>query len=127
MRTLTMAAALMTIIASPAFAQYATSPAPAPASTCPPGQTLVGGVCSIVGGAVGAAGAVAGGALGAAGAITGGAVNAAGQVVGGTVGAVTGAPPAPAVPQAAAPKTVPGNCGPGYVLYQGGCFPGGPR
>ncbi len=107
-RTLTMAAAL-TFASAAAFAQ------------CPPGQSLVGGVCSVVSGTVGAAGAVVGGALGAAGAITGGAVNATGQIVGGTVGAVTGAPPAVApAPQA---KMVPGTCGPGYVMWMGGCFP----
>ena len=79
------------------------------AQVCPPGYTLVGGVCQIVGGTVGAAGNVAGSAVGAAGSIVGGTLNATGNIVGGTVGAVTGAPP-PA-------------CGIGYVYYDGGCYP----
>jgi len=81
-------------------------------SSCPPGYTLVGGVCQVTTGAVGAAGAIAGGAVGAAGAITGGALNATGNVVGGTVCAVTGAPqpPAPACPY-------------GYTYYNGACYP----
>src|SRR4249919_828637 len=62
-RTLTMAAALM-MVSVAAFAQ------------CPPGQTLVGGACQVVGGAVGAAGTVAGGAVNAAGNVAGSAVGA---------------------------------------------------
>ncbi len=73
--------------------------------SCPPGYTLVGGTCRVVG----AAGAIAGGAVGAAGAIAGGALNATGNIVGGTVGAVTGSPPP--------------RCGYGYVYYNGGCYP----
>ncbi len=94
--TLALAAALAAGASGSAFAQG-----------CPPGYMLYGGYCQpaatpggVVGGAVGTAGAIAGGALGVAGA-----------VVGGTVGAVTGAPTyAPA-------------CSPGYVFYNGGCYP----
>ena len=105
-RTLTMAAALM-MVSTAAFAQ------------CPPGQTLVGGACRVVGGAVGAAGTVAGGAVNAAGNVAGSAVGAAGSVVGGTVGAITGMLPGGDRPLP--PGT--GGCATGYVLHQGGCFP----
>lgn len=71
--------------------------------TCPDGYAFIGGSCQ----PLATPGGVVAGAVGTAGAIAGGALNTAGAIVGGTVGAVTGAP----------------VCGPGYVLYNGGCYP----
>jgi hypothetical protein len=73
------------------------------AQTCPPGYMFDGAYCQ----PAATPGGVVGGAVGAAGAIAGGAIGAAGAIVGGTVGAITGAP----------------ACAPGYVLYNGGCYP----
>jgi hypothetical protein len=73
------------------------------AQSCPPGYWFDGAYCR----PAATPGGVVGGAANAAGAIVGGAVGAAGAIVGGTVGAITGAP----------------ACAPGYVLYNGGCYP----
>jgi hypothetical protein len=83
---------------------------------CAPGYAPYGGVCQPVGPVAGAA---AGGAAGAAsgnaaagpvGAIVGGALGTATGVVAGTAHALT------------APLTPPG-CAPGYVNYNGYCYP----
>ena len=94
MKTFAIVAALIAGTASVAMAQgYA----------CPAGYVFAGGVCQ----PAATPGGIVGGAVGAAGAIAGGALNTAGAIAGGTVGAVTGAP----------------VCGPGYALYNGGCYP----
>ncbi|MFI4948841.1 MAG: hypothetical protein ACHQC9_08585 [Alphaproteobacteria bacterium] len=107
LKTIAIVAALIAGTSSVAMAQGYKE-------TCPDGYAFVGGSCQpmatpggVVAGAVGTAGAIAGGAVNAAGAIAGGAVNTAGAIAGGAVGAATGAP----------------VCGPGYVLYNGGCYP----
>jgi hypothetical protein len=105
LRTLTIAGALI-MTAGAAFAQ-------APPGGCPPGYTLVGGVCQIVGGAVGAAGAVAGDAVNTAGAVATGAVDTAGAIASAPFRMFSG--PAPTYTQ--------GGCAPGYVEYQKGCYP----
>ncbi len=120
-------AALAAGTSSAAMAQYA---------PCPPGYALYGGVCqpapaaapvpayppapaypsNPVSGAAagGAAGAAAGGATGGpVGAVVGGALGTATGAVAGTANALTGAgtpPPPPA-------------CTPGYVYYNGACYP----
>jgi hypothetical protein len=87
--------------------------------SCPPGYAPYGGVCQPVpapGYAPGplsgaAAGAANGGAAaGPVGAIIGGALGTATGAVAGTANAITGAASVPA-------------CGPGYVYYNGGCYP----
>lgn len=98
---------------------------------CPAGYTYAAGVCqpssaysnpvsgAVSGTAAGAAagsaaagpvGGLVGGALGVAGGTVAGTANA----VTGTVNAVTGGPPSPAPAPA---------CPPGYMLYNGGCYP----
>jgi hypothetical protein len=102
LRTMALAAALVTGASGMALAQG-----------CPPGYYYDGAYCRP------GAGGVVGGAANAAGAIVGGAANTAGAIVGGTVGAVTGAPyyaPAPA------PAYGP-TCPAGYYLAQGTCYP----
>ena len=112
LKILAIAAAMAAGTSSAALAQYA----------CPPGYAYYAGVCqpapaygyaptNPVSGAAagGAAGAAAGGAAaGPVGAIVGGAIGTATGAAAGTVGAVT---PAPA-------------CPPGYVFYNGHCYPG---
>jgi hypothetical protein len=105
LKTLAIVAALAAGGSGTAMAQYA----------CPAGYALYDGVCRpmannpVSGAAQGAAaGAAAGNATaGPVGAIVGGALGTATGAVGGAVGAVT---PGPA-------------CGPGYALYNGGCYP----
>jgi hypothetical protein len=103
LRTMALAAALVTGASGMALAQG-----------CPPGYYYDGAYCRP------GAGGVVGGAANAAGAIVGGAANTAGAIVGGTVGAVTGAPyygsPYPAPGYAPA-------CPAGYYMSQGGCYP----
>ena len=90
---------------------------------CAPGYAVYGGVCRPVpapaypsgplsGAAAGEANGAANGAAaaGPVGAIVGGAIGTATGAVAGTANAVTGA-------------VAPG-CGPGYVYYNGGCYPG---
>ena len=125
-KTLALGAALAVGVSSMAFAQ-----------ACPPGYYWSGGMCypgaapapgayapnNPVSGA--AAGASAGAAQGAAtagpiGAIVGGALGTAGGALAGTANMVTGQPAATvgtSVPPA------PGACPPGFVLYQGSCYP----
>lgn len=115
LKILTAIAALATVAGTSgaAMAQYA----------CPPGYALYGGVCQPVpapgypsnpvsGAAAGEAqGAAAGGAAaGPVGAIVGGAIGTATGAVAGTANAVAGAPAVPA-------------CGPGYMYYNGACYP----
>jgi len=105
LKTLAIVAALATGASGTAMAQYA----------CPAGYAPYNGVCQPVtnnpvsGAAQGAAaGAAAGGATGGpVGAVVGGAIGTATGAVGGAVGAVT---PAPA-------------CAPGYMFYNGACYP----
>ncbi|HTV89793.1 MAG TPA: hypothetical protein VME41_12320 [Stellaceae bacterium] len=124
LRLLAIAAALAAGASTAALAQYA---------PCPPGYALYGDSCQPVaapapgypyapnnpvsGAAAGAAqGAAAGGAAaGPVGAIVGGALGTATGAVAGAANAVAGGP-AVAVP--AAP-----TCSPGYVYYNGGCYP----
>ena len=111
-KLLAIAAALAAGTSSAAMAQYA----------CPPGYAFSYGYCRPVprvaypsgplsgaaaGGQAGAASGEA--AAGPVGAIVGGALGTAGGVVAGTANAVAGA-------------TTPA-CGPGYVYYNGGCYP----
>ncbi len=113
-RTLSMLAAVAALVAAgsaPALAQYA----------CPAGYSFYGGACqpapgygyapsNPVSGAVQGemSGAAAGArAAGPVGAVVGGAVGIATGTVAGTANAVAGVP----------------VCGPGYMLYNGGCYP----
>jgi hypothetical protein len=113
LKIFTIAAVLAAGTSSAAMAQY----------TCPTGYTFYDGYCRPVpapgypsgplsgaaaGEAAGAAnGAAAGGPVGA---IVGGALGTATGAVAGTANALTGAAPAP-------------TCSPGYVYYNGGCYP----
>jgi hypothetical protein len=121
--TFAIVAALAGGTSSAAMAQYA----------CPPGYTAYGGVCQPVStpgyqpaptpayptGPV--SGAAQGGAAGAAqGSATGGPV---GAIVGGAIGTATGAVAGTANALAGATAPPPA-CGPGYVYYRGGCYPG---
>jgi hypothetical protein len=126
LKVLGIAAALAAGMSSAAMAQYA---------PCPPGYALYGGVCQPVPAPAPApaypapaypsnpvSGAAAGGAAGAAageatggpvGAVVGGALGTAGGALSGTANMLTGGstpPPPPA-------------CGPGYVYYNGACYP----
>ena len=56
LRTLTIATALATATLSTAFAQ-------GPGPGCPPGQNLIDGICQVVGGVVGGVGSIVGGAV----------------------------------------------------------------
>ena len=117
--TLAIAAALAAGISGSAFAQYA----------CPAGYTFYGGTCQPYGYAPSnpvsgaAAGAATGAATGAAvggpvGAVVGGAIGTATGAAAGTVNAATGAP----VYGSSYPPPGPA-CAPGYMLYNGGCYP----
>jgi hypothetical protein len=118
LKILAISAALAAAQSGTALAQYA---------ACPPGYAFYAGVCQPTGysnpvsgavsgtqagaaagsAAAGPVGGIVGGALGVAGGTVAGTTNA----VTGTVGAVTGVPaPAPA-------------CPPGYMLYNGACYP----
>jgi hypothetical protein len=120
--TFAMVAALAAGTSTAAMAQY----------SCPPGYAFYGGVCQPaptpgypaaptpgyptgpVSGAAqgGAAGAAQGGAAaGPVGAVVGGALGTATGAVTGTANALAGA------------TAPPSTCGPGYVYYNGGCYP----
>ena len=121
LKVLTISAAMMAWMTGAASAQYA---------ACPAGYVYASGVCqpsnaysnpvsgAVSGTAAGAAagstaagpvGGLVGGALGVAGGTVAGTTNA----VTGTVNAITGGPPAGPAPA----------CPPGYMLYNGGCYP----
>ncbi len=124
---LAAATALAAGMSGTAHAQYA----------CPAGYAMYGGVCQpayaapapgyyapsnpVSGAAAGAAqGAAAGAATGGpVGALVGGAIGTATGTAAGTLNAVTGAPVAPAYGSTVPPSA----CGPGYTLYNGGCYP----
>ncbi|MGE5269142.1 MAG: hypothetical protein ACM3JG_05660 [Thiohalocapsa sp.] len=120
LKTLAIAAALAVGTAGAAMAQ------------CPAGYNYYGGVCQpyayapanpVSGAATGAAaGAATGAAVGGpVGAVVGGAIGTATGAAAGTVNAATGAPVA-AYGSSYPPPPAPA-CGPGYVLYNGGCYP----
>jgi hypothetical protein len=113
-----IAAALAAGTSGAAMAQY----------SCPPGYTYYGGACQPVrapyypptypsgplsgAAAGGQSGAATGGqAAGPVGAIVGGALGTTGGAIAGTANALTGGATRAPV------------CGPGYVYYNGGCYP----
>jgi hypothetical protein len=121
LKMLTISAVIIAGATGAATAQYA---------ACPAGYIYAGGVCqpsnaysNPVSGAVSgtAAGAAAGSAAaGPVGGLVGGALGVAGgtvtgttNAVTGTVNAITGGPPTAPAPA----------CPPGYMLYNGGCYP----
>lgn len=119
LKTLAIAAALAVGSSGAALAQYA----------CPAGYAFYNGACQPYGYAPGnpvsgaASGAAAGAAAGAAtggpvGAIVGGAIGTATGAAAGTVNAATGAPVV-----GYGSSVPPPACGPGYVYYNGGCYP----
>jgi hypothetical protein len=101
---------------------------------CPPGHAWNGVACQpaaayapnnpVSGAAAGAAsGAAAGGAAaGPVGAVVGGALGTAAGTVAGTTNMVTGAPVA-TTGSSTPPATPASPCGPGMMLYAGGCYP----
>ena len=121
LQILAVSTGLLSGLSGIALGQYA---------ACPAGYVYSGGICqpsnaygnpvsgAVSGTAAGAAagsaaagpvGGLVGGALGVAGGTVAGTTNA----VTGTVNAVTGGPPVAPAPA----------CAPGYMLYNGGCYP----
>ncbi|HEY1258379.1 MAG TPA: hypothetical protein VGF34_03960 [Stellaceae bacterium] len=105
LKILAIAAALAAGTSSVAMAQ------------CAPGYAPYGGVCQPVGPVSGAA---AGGASGAASGNA--AAGPVGAIVGGAIGTATGAV-AGTANALSAPFTPPPGCAPGYVNYNGYCYP----
>jgi len=102
-----------------------TSSAAMAQSVCPPGYAPYGGVCQPVPAPGYPSNPVSGAAAGAAAGAASGdaAAGPVGAIVGGAIGTATGAVAGTANGIAAVVAPAPA-CAPGYVFYNGGCYPG---